>query len=221
MTRILLALTLGLATLLMAAPARVQEVAAGPAVGRLNIAGFKHLEMCSGTLVTPDTVLTAAHCVMAPDGGAKRLSDMVFVAGWDGAGHTGAANIASVRVHPRAFRNGRLDIAHDVALVRLARPIAVTPLPVVRSGPKQDFTLMGYPRTSPHRVRTSFICPAQDFRRLWRIGCAVEQGQSGGPVLLGEGADLRIVGVISAITEGDTLAVPVDPWLLETLAQGG
>lgn len=30
------------------------------AVGRLNIAGYRHREMCSATLVAPDRALTAA-----------------------------------------------------------------------------------------------------------------------------------------------------------------
>ena len=36
------------------------------AVGQVNVAGYRRAVRCTGTMVAPDLVLTAAHCVMDP-----------------------------------------------------------------------------------------------------------------------------------------------------------
>lgn len=184
------------------------------AVGRLNLAGYKTREMCSATLIAPDLALTAAHCVTRPeDGYLKRLGDMVFVAGWDGAGHAGAARVASVEVHPEAYAEGNFDLRHDVALIRLTEPLDVPPLDLGSAAPPGPLEVLGYPRSTPHRLSLQTGCTGTLPRALWRIDCLVEKGQSGGPVIAGDGAARRIVAVIVGVTKTQTLAVPVDGWL--------
>jgi protease YdgD len=56
------------------------EARAWRAVGRLNIGKNS---FCTGTLVAPDLVLTAAHCLYDPDTGQPVDSDQIeFLAGW-------------------------------------------------------------------------------------------------------------------------------------------
>lgn len=200
------------------------------AVGRLNLAGYKHREMCTASLVAPDLALTAAHCVTTPaDGYLKRLGDMVFVAGWNGDTHTGAARVKAVSVHPEAYAEGRFDLRHDVAVVQLAEPIAPAPLRVGSGTLPGPLTLMGYQRSRPHRLEVTPYCYGEGTGTrtgtgagaLWRIRCRVEQGQSGGPVMTGEGDARRIVAVLVAVTEEDALAVPIDGWVRRQLAQFG
>ncbi|MBP0481768.1 trypsin-like serine protease [Sagittula sp. M10.9X] len=205
----------GLMALILAA---VPAQAAEPAVGRLNLSGYRHREMCTASLVAPDKVLTAAHCVTMPqDGRLKRLGDMTFVAGWDGQSHGGAARVAAVTVHPQAYREGRLDLAHDVALVTLARAIAPAPLTTGSGGLPGPLTLMGYQKSAPHRLTETPFCYGEAAGTLWRIRCRVEPGQSGGPVFAGGDASRRIVAVISAVSEEEALAVPLDAWLIDQL----
>lgn len=190
-----------------------------PAIGRLNLAGYHTREMCTATLIAPALILTAAHCVTRPeDGYLKRLGDMVFVAGWDGEGHSGASRIRQVHVHPKAYTEGRFDLRHDIAVVELSDPLEGPPLRIGNAALPGPLTLMGYQRSRPHRLTVTPYCYGAPERSLWRIGCRVEKGQSGGPVVYGEGAARRVVAVIVAVSEEQALAVPVDGWLRQQFA---
>lgn len=193
---------------------------AEPSIGRLNTAGYRVSEMCTAALVAPDLALTAAHCVTRPeDGYLKRISDMVFVAGWDGESHSGAAHVKAVRVHPLAFVDDRFDLRHDIALVELATPVDQPALRIGSVALPGPLTLMGYRHSRPHRLTVTPLCYGTAIDSLWRIDCRVEQGQSGGPVMAGEGDARRIVAVIVAITRDEqALAVPVDAWLRRQFA---
>lgn len=194
---------------LIALPAHADD-----AVGRLNIAGYRQREMCTATLIAPDTALTAAHCVTTPeDGYLKRLENMIFIAAWDGATHKGSARIASVEVHPKAYENGRFNLRHDIAVVRLSNRLTPPPMPLGRSGLPGPLTLVGYQRSAPHRQVETDFCYGDENSGLWRIRCRVESGQSGGPVLSGDGATRKLVAVIAAVVEEEALVVPIDNWV--------
>ncbi len=75
---------------------------------------------CGSSLVGPDRILTAAHCVTDGDGGALTPSRLTFTLGRTQLEGPGGETIGAteVTVHERFDA----DMRNDVALVRLARP---------------------------------------------------------------------------------------------------
>ena len=72
------------------------------AVGRLEIAGTA---FCTGALIAPELVLTAAHCLFDPATGSRvHVDDIQFLAGWRNGRAAGASGGASSRL--RLFRPG-------------------------------------------------------------------------------------------------------------------
>ncbi|MEM1073464.1 MAG: trypsin-like serine protease [Pseudomonadota bacterium] len=190
------------------------------AVGRVNSAGFRSTRGCTGTLIAPSLVITAAHCAgSAPGINRKRH----FVAGW----HKGtfvAHRVSTKReLHPvYPFKRGTEKFAYDVALVELEEPIPtelVSPIPLA---PQSDlteshFTLMGYQNRRPHALGIHRDCDVIDSRaERWLIlGCEVLNGTSGGAALVQTTDGWALSGVIVARQgpDGNAMVVSVDDWV--------
>ena len=191
------------------------------AIGRVNAASYRTREMCTGTLIAPDAVLSAAHCVLAPDGARQKLQDGVFVAGYRRGEALAVGEIAFAQIHPRYLANAQAALAHDIAILRLKEPIeTILPFAPALSVQASHLGLIGYHRHRPHLLSGQFDCPvlASNARQIL-LDCPVHQGNSGGPVLISEGGEWRVVGVVSAKVNGfQALAVRVDDWVLEALS---
>lgn len=174
------------------------------AVGRLNISGRS---MCTGTLVAPNMVLTAAHCLYDQKTGRRIApSSIVFEAGLNRGRAIAERAVARAVVHPQyQFRSsGQAQIGFDIAVLRLDRPISareVRPLQVAGIPQKGDAVGVisyTYRRSNSPSLEQPCHVLAKQVETLV-MSCQVEFGASGAPVLaVRRGQAPRLVSVISA-----------------------
>ena len=206
-----LALVLALASLPAAAIEGGTADHGDPAVGMLWLARDGAARevpgLCTGTLIAPDVVLTAAHCVQ----GFKVLA---FFTGLGASGTLarlvepgkGQHAVAATAVFP-GFRQGLCpNPSGDFALVKLAVPVAhARPLTLAAGPPKKGTvcTAVGFGAHArpdgtvayeeKRRAQEAVNAANDQFvEASWKNGI-VDGGDSGGPLLCGGG----VAGVVS------------------------
>ncbi|MBD3680065.1 MAG: trypsin-like serine protease [Rhodobacteraceae bacterium] len=185
------------------------------AVGRLDIGSRS---FCTGALIAPDIVLTAAHCLYSPGtDDAVNARDIVFKAGWRNGYANAERGVRRAIAHPK-FENlgpmglGRVQV--DVAILELEAPIrnpSIAPFETHRRPRKGDEVgVVSYGRGRAERPSLQEVCKvlARQAGTLV-LNCEVEHGSSGAPVFIMENGEARIVSVISAMAEvrGRTVAL--------------
>ena len=181
------------------------------AVGRLNAAGYKTRRMCSATLIAPDTVLSAAHCVPPQPSLREGLR---FVAGWDRGDFIAARGISDITLHPDFQQPDVENIPYDIALLTLDAPITeVAPLPLSQvTAPTVRIT--GYSFDRPHLIAEVGPCNTRDLLAgsVLRADCPTQRGFSGAPVLTLIDSAWHVTAVAAASNNAFTYAVPIAPW---------
>ena len=182
----------------------VQSVLGWEAVGRLNIGGRN---MCTGALIAPNLVLTAAHCLFNQETGrAVKPSSVKFEAGLNGRRVKASRTVSRVELHPdyRFRSQGQSQIGYDIAVLRLDRPISsseIMPFRMAAAPQRGDAVgVLSYTYVQNNRPRFEQPCHvlARQAETLV-MTCLVEFGASGAPVLaVVPGQAPRVVSVVSA-----------------------
>lgn len=217
------------ATIFLAAPAsadtalrslRTADEGRGwEAVGRLDVGGGG---FCTGALIAPDVVLTAAHCVVAAATGAPvDPAALAFRAGLRLGRPEASRGVRRVVVHPGydpAASGAVGGVGHDLALLELDAPIRlnhVRPFAIGPAiGPGAAVEVVSYARDRADAPSREAGCAVltRDATVLV-LSCAVDADASGSPVLTRVGGEARIVSVVSSMARWNGRAVALAPVL--------
>jgi len=185
------------------------DAKAWEAVGRLNIGdtGF-----CTGALVAPNMVLTAAHCLFDKKTGARINHETVeFLAGWRDGRASAYRSVRRAVVHPDYEFASHVNTGgkgNDLALLELDHPI--------RDGKIQPFATEARPRRGSKVAVVSYgtgraeapslqeLCSVLALQKgMVVMSCSVDFGSSGAPIFMVQDGELQIVSVVSAKAEVD------------------
>lgn len=179
------------------------------AVGRLNLSGTG---FCTATLIKPDVVLTAAHCLTYNRTGKPVPPDRLhFVAGWRNGRYVAHRKARAVKAHAGYARatSPQERVATDIALVVLESPIpanVITPIPLdTETGSVRltvPLTHVSYSRDRAGLPSVESGCVVREVKgRLLFTDCDANFGGSGAPILRERDGRFHVLGVVSGVVE--------------------
>lgn len=186
------------------------------AIGQVNVVHHNRRTTCTGTLVAPNVVLTAAECVVDPTTREPVMASKVhFLASVDRDRHGAHAKAECVmfgadyvyggpaRHLPRVPQGvGAAAFAHSAALLVLERRLDATPVRLAQAGDLvagASYLVPGYGSTQRYRVATrACTFTRTGERNLWAGTCDTAGQGHGAPILTRMDGEMRVVGLTPA-----------------------
>jgi V8-like Glu-specific endopeptidase len=198
------------------------------AIGQVNIGGYRALGQCTGTLVRPNLVITAAHCLLNDATGKPHpLRHIHFLAGVRGGKHIAHAKAKCLRFltgHTYVPQKNAKGVPlsamfQDVAAITLEADLAVEPASTADPRARdagEPLLHAAYPADRRFQLQAHMGCRLLQPNRpapIWLNDCDTHPASSGGPVFVEDDGILRLAAVMVGAGRANNTAIPLSTWL--------
>jgi V8-like Glu-specific endopeptidase len=204
------------------------QVKAWSGVGRLDVKTRSERRFCSGALISPIHVLTAAHCVVDTRSGMIfDPASIQFLAGWRNGRASAYGRARRIVVHPGYEPTQTVsdkNVSTDLAIVELAVPMNANGiLPFERQnqpsvGQKMVVVSYAHDRSDAPSIEDECHVLVRQARVII-ANCSADFGASGAPMFVYEGGVPKIASVVSAKAQMNGAIVSYGVSLEEPLAE--